>query len=277
MAYRLRTEEPVGHGLRRVVRRELRRAAEALAESSSADALHNARKRIKKARSVLHLVERHMKTGDAERELRKANRLLGPLRDSEAIIASAHAALHQRQKIAAHLWQQIDRSLHRQRERLRTRSRADKVAPRVRKALARVRKASASWKWDAVDEAALAKEVRRAHKKAKQAMAQAAKSDDAADFHAWRKRVKTLWHGVRLLQERTPMPALVKDLKTLETLLGEEHNLQVLQARLPVMPLRAKHEARALCIRCQRRLRRQALLLGRRSFAATPAAGPATH
>jgi hypothetical protein len=94
----------------------------------------------------------------------------------------------------------------------------------------------------------------------------------AIAFHQWRKRVKTLWYALRLLEERWPRRRLLSDLERLETWLGEDHNVLTLRThtlRHGRLPPPARGAVKALTARRQRELRRRALAVGKRVFSAT--------
>src|SRR5262249_51402187 len=67
------------------------------------------------------------------------------------------------------------------------------------------------------------------HRRGREAMTRALKRKRAADFHAWRKEIKTLWYALRLVERSDA--SVRKDIRALhraETLLGDDHNLAVL-------------------------------------------------
>src|SRR5262245_30000741 len=92
MAYRLKANESIGKGLRRVVTNEVRDAIELLSAAKPSDeALHEARKSIKKIRAIIDLVGDEISAARAVGLLREAGRLLSPLRDADALVVSADA------------------------------------------------------------------------------------------------------------------------------------------------------------------------------------------
>jgi hypothetical protein len=56
IAFSLRKGEPVGKELRRVVLKQLENAIDELRNDASPEAIHNARKNVKKVRAVLDLI-----------------------------------------------------------------------------------------------------------------------------------------------------------------------------------------------------------------------------
>ena len=89
MAFRLREDEPVAKGLSRLVRKQLRSAVERLTSDGSDEAIHDARKRIKKVRAVLHLAGTDLGGDRALKRLRRGSHALSPLRDMDAMIEAA--------------------------------------------------------------------------------------------------------------------------------------------------------------------------------------------
>ena len=89
MAYKLQAVETVRDGLRRCAREQLDRAIEELttrAHEDPVEAVHDARKALKKARSLLRLSRGTIDSGERRREnaaLRKAGRTLSAARDAE--------------------------------------------------------------------------------------------------------------------------------------------------------------------------------------------------
>jgi CHAD domain-containing protein len=89
MSYRLRPDETVRHGLKRIVRRQLRRAHQSLQESGE-QRVHEARKSVKKVRAIARLLQQADAAGIGKdaRRLRAAGRVLSRLRDADAVLAT---------------------------------------------------------------------------------------------------------------------------------------------------------------------------------------------
>ena len=80
---------------------------------------------------------------------------------------------------------------------------------------------------------ALARGIRRAHRRGGRAMARAEERQHADDFHQWRKELKTLWYELRLIERAGPKVRRdVAALGRAEESLGDDHNLVVLSAKL---------------------------------------------
>lgn len=277
MPFRLNTDEPVRRGLRRVLRKQLDAAVQELSGGRPTDqALHNARKHIKKARAVIRLVERSMDIGDARVTLRHAGRLLAPLRDASAIRHNAEALCAKDRRAVSHKTCLALRALLKERKaRAHASAERHRVVELATDALRQVRACVDDWKWRAMGAKAFVRATERVYKRARRAMADAKNSDDAALFHEWRKRVKLLWYAFRLQEGLTPaVRREVAQLERLQDWLGDDHNLMVLTTTIrkdPPLSRRALR-VRQMAQRRQTQLRRLALKRGTTLFAARPRA-----
>src|ERR1043166_4315885 len=90
MAFRLKAGESVRGGVRRLAAKELGRARQRLrgANRPSDEAVHEARKSVKKARAIMQLIDndrgRHLER--SRKRLRSINRRLSPVRDADAML-----------------------------------------------------------------------------------------------------------------------------------------------------------------------------------------------
>ena len=278
MAFRLREDESVAKGLSRVVRKELRSAVDRLTSGSSNEAIHDARKRIKKVRAVLQLVGDGFASERALKQLRRASHLLSPLRDMDAMIEIAGSLRREGDTDSAHLAAAIGTQLKTDKARLHAAAGRDQVRVEAARALKRVRRDARRWRWKDIDSQVLAKAVKRSYKRARNRMQDARVEQQPDTFHEWRKRVKTLWYGLRLIESRAPrLRRPIADFKRLETWLGDDHNLVVLEKhfgspKAERIGTRTHAHLRALIGQRQRELRRQALAIGARLFAHSPKA-----
>jgi CHAD domain-containing protein len=91
MAFRLRPREPVADGLRRLATKSLRSARTELQRANPPrdEAIHEARKDIKKVRAIIDVLEADHGVGLAgcKKQLRRVNRPLSGLRDADAMLA----------------------------------------------------------------------------------------------------------------------------------------------------------------------------------------------
>jgi CHAD domain-containing protein len=238
MAFELRPGKSTRRELERAARKELQKARKAITahRPPGEEAIHDARKRVKKARAILLVVDEDHGRGLAKsaKRLRAVNRSLSCLRDADALIETVDMLRRKRPALfSEHVFARIRRELLLQKARMLrrvTRGRAwEKTVSRLRKA----ERQAASWRTehDAFD--ALAPGLKTTHRRARKALARAKDSNAAADFHEWRKTLKVLWYELRLVGSGTPAIAGdIRALRSAERWLGDDHNLVVLCARL---------------------------------------------
>ncbi len=282
MAYRLKPGESVREGLRRIAREELSSAARGLSHANARtrdDAIHEARKSVKKVRAILRLMRGELGGvyHTENRRLRDVSRRLSIYRDGTVMIETLDwLAGHQKDHRSARALAAIRRGLV---ENRRRQQRGPRMANAMRRAAAALLAASARvdrWRLVMDGPVALAPGMETAYRRGRAAMATVSRNARPEHCHEWRKRVKDHWYHLRLLENRwnAATRAREKSLKQLETWLGEHHNLEVLSARLAgAAPARHPKEAK-LCrglsgdLQCE--LRRKALALGKRLYSEPP-------
>jgi CHAD domain-containing protein len=244
MAFRLERDESVSDGLRRVIREELKSAAELLANGMNDnpdEAIHEARKSVKKVRAVLRMAYPDP-DGAPSREnasLRDIAGRLSEFRDDAAIIETfddlkkAH-----KPKRAPAGFRSVRAGLVRQLRHARN----DDVTAVLHEAsgnLLESRKRMKAWAArDLNGYDALAPGLEKTYRRGRKALTRALRVRSPENLHELRKRVKDHWYHVRLLEGiwSETMGAREKSLKDLETWLGEDHNLVVLSERLAAEP-----------------------------------------
>jgi CHAD domain len=154
---------------------------------------------------------------------------LSPLRDADAVIESAKAlCAREHYVLSGEECSALSVGLKTERRQSEEVADIPRLRTRVTKNLGRVAKSVKKMKWKQLKFRDVSDELRKGYKQARRDMRRARERGRAEDFHAWRKSVKTLWYGLRLLEQRAPVNQHVSDLRTLETLLGDDHNLVVL-------------------------------------------------
>jgi CHAD domain-containing protein len=238
MAFQLRTDESVTHGLRRLARKELQSARRELQTSRPPrDApVHEARKSVKKVRAILQLIDDDQGGGlnGDHRSLRSVNRTLSDLRDADVLMETL-AKLR-----AKHPHVMNEQAFARARRLLAARKRAAAEAVQgkqtwkaVDRKLRTVRRDAKRWQPDHPGAGALKRGIRAAHQRGRTEMKRAQKEQTAATFHGWRKEMKALWYALRLIEQSdSRVRRDIRALHRAETLLGDEHNLVVLCAEL---------------------------------------------
>lgn len=292
MAYQLEINEPIDVGVRRIAK-ELIDDAIARIEAPDRDrheVVHEVRKNCKKLRGLLRLVRPRVPElyKDENKYFRDAAASLSGIRDAAAALESYDALLAgfsgvvDRQSLAP---ARRALTLHKQRlteDVADLDMRLDAFGGRMHEARKRV----SDWSLPVDDpdsgkrgfgllEGGLAKTYGRGRK----AMDAAWENPGVETFHEWRKRAKYLRYQLRLL--RPAWPRLLKrtrsELKTLGDLLGDDHDLAVLEEVMTealgddtdgkrIDVLQALMRQRSL------ELRAQAYWLGRRIYAEKPKA-----
>ncbi|MGB7763376.1 MAG: CHAD domain-containing protein [Bryobacteraceae bacterium] len=279
MAYRLQPGESVREGLRRIAREELASAAGGLRQATARtrdDAIHEARKSVKKVRAILRLMRGELGGMYAveNRRLRDVSRRLAVYRDGMVMIETLDQ-LGRRQKDdrAKPALAATRRGLVENRRRQRRGPRMTIAMRRAADALLVASAHVSRWRLVMDGPVALAPGMEWAYRRGRAAMAAARRHAQPEHCHEWRKRVKDHWYHLRLLEARwdAVTRARERSLKELETWLGEHHNLEVLSARLAAEAAagRKPKEAdicRGLIGEWQRELRHKALALGERLY-----------
>lgn len=243
------------------------------------EAIHEARSRFKKARSVLRLLRGAIGEQVYQREnacYREAGRWLSGLRDATVVNQTLDnlSKCYPRQLAAVDLAEyrgvlQTSKALQRHGE--------ERIVAEVIKRIEAAHRRVARWpcKHDALS--ASRQGLKDTYRNGRKRLAKAAATSTAKNYHEWRKQVGSLRDLVRLLEPVAPA-ALVKlagQLKRLETCLSEHHDLSVLRHWFLIVagPAKAKRQARPLLTLISKRqaqLETQAQLLGKRIYAAKP-------
>lgn len=244
MGYRLERGESAVSGIRRVIREEIESADDHLSgkkKTTRDEAIHDARKSIKKVRATLRLIRNQM--GDSWRRenirLRDIAARLSQLRDAFAIIQTFDD-LKTRNKGEAST--ALLRSVRAGLARRRTESgREEDVVLVLNTAAASLRRASKrlkKWPLGGDGFQVIEDGLRKTYGAGRKALERARRDPSPENFHELRKRVKDHWYHVRLLESLWSdlMGAYEKSLKDLEDWLGNDHNLTVLRDTIRAEP-----------------------------------------
>jgi CHAD domain-containing protein len=238
MAFRLHPSESIPAGLRRLARKELRSITEHLdgATPPREDAIHEARKSVKKVRALAQVVEadKGRGTGKSAKRLQAVNRRLSGLRDADAMLEILNKLRsHERRILDEHAFARVRRSLLSHKRSVMKTANHKREWRQVLKRVRRIRRDARHWKPAHRRFGTLAAGIRVAYRRGRKAMARAQQRQRAVDFHEWRKEMKALWYELRLLEESSPrIRRDVSALHRAETWLGDEHNVVVLCAEL---------------------------------------------
>jgi CHAD domain-containing protein len=284
MAYKFRADEPVRSAIARCATEQLDGAVSELTEAADTDpaeAIHDARKAIKKARSLLRLARGAMPRDRRQHEnaaLREVARSLSSARDADVMIASIDELS---ERFAGQLpsiaFGRIRAHLEARRSAARGQEDSQTTGRRAAHELGAVRARVADWQLGTGGWQALESGLARSYTRGRNAFIGARLSGDTEALHAWRKRVKDLWYHERLLAP-TCGPTVrghAKDLDRLADLLGDDHDLALLGHELAEdeVPAAVDIDAvRGLIGRRRAELQTEAARLGERVYAEKPKA-----
>lgn len=279
-SYRLARDEELAAGLTRVAAGRAEAALERLrgsaaGEADRAEAIHGARKDLKKLRTVLRLLRDVLgkkRYRRANTRFRDAARALSDSRDAEVKLATLEALSGHTLPLpegAVESWRKI---LDRDREAAANVAGEEALAA----ALAAIETGLGeveAWdlggdSWKTIDPA-----LTHTYRGGRRAM-RAAAGGDEEEVHEWRKRAKDLWYELRLLRDAWsgPLGATAEEAHRLSELLGDHHDLAVLRADLQERNLGVE-QTQALVAAIDRRqeeLGGEAMALGARLYAERP-------
>jgi CHAD domain-containing protein len=286
MSYRLSLDVDVAAALRAAAVEQLEDAARLLRDGlddDPVDAVHGARKDLKKTRSILRLARPGMPRKGYRREnefLRDTARSISAARDADVMVETVD-------KLAERFVGRLPkRTFTALRKRLADQARSSRehagatitgdVVAALETAVARVD----AWPLAKTDEATLRDGAVRAYDRGRRALAAVEREPSVEALHDWRKRVKDLWYHGRLLTDAWPGPleALAEEAHVLSDLLGDDHDLAVLAETLAAGSTPAARapvdEEPLIELIAERRaeLQVEAVRLGRRLYAERPKA-----
>jgi len=282
MAYRFQHDESVAKGVERIIRGEIEDSV-ALLKCTNPDpakrdeAVHEARKSIKKIRAVLRLLRTELGRMSRKEGARfaKIGRELSDSRDAAALIE----VLNQVKEISAEAANSIRQGLINEKKRIDEHLVAgnlrNEVGARLEVRAGKVKD------WPISDRGfeSLAGGLKRTYRDGLNSLKDAERCGGTLAFHEFRKRVKDHWYHLRLLEESwTPeMRRHEARLKDLETWLGDDHNLAVLIEKLKANPSRfgSAKAVKAFTqagVEHQNELQRKAIELGHELYAQKPGA-----
>ena len=241
MPYRFTADETVQDGVRRCAREQLDAAVAELTtrvEDDPVEAVHDARKDLKKARSLLRLTRAAIDRDERRREnkaLRDAGRALSSARDAEVMLqALDDVADHFVGQVPQTTFEAIRRHLDSERDAARQQMFTAGLPGQTADKLKSVRARIDDWpirrgEWKALEPGLL-----RSYKRGRKAMATARSARTVEALHEWRKRSKDLWYHLRMLKPLSPgiVAGQAKEAHALSDLLGDDHDLAVLRGTL---------------------------------------------
>jgi CHAD domain-containing protein len=234
-AFSLTPGQPVPDELRRVARGRIDHALDELrgaSGSSREEAVHEARKDMKKLRALLRLVRSEL--GDdvyrSENEtFRDTARHLAGARDADVMLATLGdleerfgelpgVAARLRPALVAHRFRVSAGSLS---------SGSTAAVATLVQARARIE----DWPLESDSFDAFEQGLRRSYRRGRRGFETVREIPSAENVHEWRKRVKDLWYHLSLLEASWPavMGGLADEAHALSDRLGDDHDLVVLR------------------------------------------------
>jgi CHAD domain-containing protein len=278
MAFRLKLREPLPEGLKRVFCEQIDSALHLCQNPAKQRGVtvHEVRKHLKKLRAAMRLAIGAVgKNCHVEEDscVRKIGRLVSDLRDAQVRLQTFiqlrdKAAKNSKQR----LFPRTEELLLLERE-----SFSSAFAGWQRQAIPQLERIKArvmAWPLDDLDWKQICNTVCKIYRRGQRALAETIDDPEAETFHTCRKRVKDVWYQLRIMRplNRTVLEEMAQDAEVLGELLGSEHDLDFLLARLK----KERGDAafadelgqlqKLIGKRCKR-LRCDALELGRRFYA----------
>ena len=271
MAYRFKARESIPDGVARIARAQLDGALATLAAPTRGreEQVHDVRKRIKKVRALLRLVESEL-AGDFAVEnarLRAISQVLAPYRDAAAIVVTFDQLREQYHGPAAGITA-IREELLLEKKRAERQEGLKLALEDAAGELRRVRKRIKHWPLRRDSFHVISAGIGKSLHRGRAAMDTALESRHADRFHDWRKRVKDSFYHVRLLRDIwcEVMTGYQDTLGALEDKLGRDHDLNLLGDKLRAQPDLCKYIQSV-----QHDLRAEAEPLGLRIYGEKPA------
>ena len=283
-SYRLKTEEGVAEGMRRIALGRAEKALDELASTDQGDlaaAIHEARKDLKKMRALLRLIRVELGEDLFRSETsryRDAGRRLSRTRDAEVKLETL-SALGDRfgdglPTLAARQWRA---TLERERNEVgdtahgETAGQIDAAGEAIEEGRVRI----PSWPLETDDWSLVGPGLARSYERGRRAMKRTLADPRVENVHEWRKRAKDLWYQLRIVADAWPglLDAAAEQAHELTDLLGDHHDLAVLAEDLAGRDeIGAKGGFGDAIERRQEELLAAALELGERLYAEKPKA-----
>jgi CHAD domain-containing protein len=244
MAYRFKPDEAAFEGIRRIAIEQIGKAAKTLEQEEDRHrAIHQARKRLKRIRALLRLARGDLGRTAYRREnawFRDIQRELSAVRDATVLLATLDGLVrHYADPLT-------ERPFDAARQTLVARCRDMEAAhlgdlqiigaavEQLRGSCDRV----AEWPLRRAGFDTLRPGLKRIYRGGARRFAKAMAEPSAAAFHDWRKDAKYLFHHLHLLGPLWPGPicALAEELDRLADMLGDDHDLAVLEQTVTAEP-----------------------------------------
>jgi CHAD domain-containing protein len=236
MAYRLKSGEDAGRGVRRIAREQIDLASDQLTAGDVGEGVHEARKAFKRLRALLRLSRDTL--GDEVYRLenttfRDLGRDLSGVRDAAVLVATLDELReHHADELPDGAFDGLREALHAEARTAHDALEDDRGRTEGATAdLAAARDRIAGWPFpDDRGIAILAPGFRRIYRRGRKALRAAERDTSTESLHELRKRAKDLWHAAQVLRPAAPkkLKRLGRDAHALSDVVGDDHDLAVL-------------------------------------------------
>ncbi len=281
MSKELKAGEKLPHAVRRIAKKEVDGVIGQLAGGNPAgegEAIHEARKNLKKVRALLRLAREGLQRKTYRREgrrFRAAGKAMARQRDAQVLIKTLDKLRKQHHGPAARaVLLKMERSSRERRESLLRRWRGTKK--KLKAELRTARRDIRGWPLKKLKWADLGRGAARTHRDGAAAFGEAGRTHATQDLHEWRKRVKDSRHQLAVILPMQPkaLGVLERRLERLGECLGDDHDLAMLEEAAMTAGLEyGELERLSDWLHSERdKLQKEAFELGRRIYAEKPAA-----
>ncbi|WP_027002937.1 CHAD domain-containing protein [Hugenholtzia roseola] len=282
--------EPLELGVKRVLAERLHLALQTLQLQTTQDkhkAVHESRKRIKEMRGILRLIAKEVEKKEwktLQKHLRQAAHILAPLRDADSQMDTFRkvevffAASNQSQTIRPFL-NKAYKKIKQHRKELTAQSFQNPQTDILKQAhqkLALLQEKFHQITFSKHSADIFFPNLETIYGQAQKHLRKALEEDSSYQWHEFRKYVKYLWYQVQVLEQgwTNLLRPLGEELKTVASLLGEEHdlylliqNLEQIKTQLPSEGAETIQHLQNKILLHQIELRQKAAFLGKRLFA----------
>src|SRR5262245_6702181 len=237
MGFRLRDDESVEHGIKRIVLAQIDRSLDQLEPKirNRQRAIHEARVCFKRIRALLRLIYGEIGPENFKLEntvYRDAGRLLSAARDTAVVADTLEELINECNK---HLAQPDIKLLRKRLRRLRADQLREKAQqlPQIAEDVQHARIRVVEWPLNHDGLVAIEYGIRKTYRTCRRKFHTAQSDNTTANLHEWRKDVKYLWYQLTVLNALWPKPldAFAGELSKLSGFLSEDHDLAMLRER----------------------------------------------
>jgi CHAD domain-containing protein len=236
-AYRLLEDEPVGPGIRRILHAQVDDAVAQLrgeAGNEPAEAIHEARKDMKKIRSALRLVRDAIGDDAWRREndhYRDVARKLSGFRDAEILVESLDGLRERFGPAARERSEALRTQLEEENQTAHDDGTIDRTMAGAAAELIALRSSLDELDLDGDGWELIAPGIHRSYRRGRKRLRSVEEEASVTNLHEFRKRVKDLWYQLRLIREsdKPMIGALADHAHDLSDHLGDDHDLALLR------------------------------------------------